>query len=157
MRRRWVLIGAVVLSCCTTTGTHGASNTGPPAPSTTVGEVEAHRRAWEQLGIDHYRIVYTVANPNGMGGSDWDGTHDIVVEDAEIVECSLLDNPFDIEDCSQVQVYPDTFRWLNLFEPEYTDVEYDATWHMPSTIFYDVPNSSVEEFEIRLISLEPID
>ena len=159
MRQAIAAIGLTILTACTTAPDNaGATTITTKATSTTtLGELEAHRRAREQLEIDRYHIVYTVANLNGMGGFDWDGTHDVVVEDGEIVACSVRVNSFDIEECDRIRVYPDTFRWLILFEAEHTDVTYDPVWHMPSAISYDVPDSADEEYEIRLISLEPLD
>jgi hypothetical protein len=136
-----------------------ASTTSLAPPPTTVDPYRylptaERRRAWEALGIDDYRITYTIRNPNGMGGSGYDGIYDVVVEDGVVVACTLEDAGWPhLNHCGDRPEVPVDvlFGWVDRLDPEFTEVRYDPELHLPRRIDHDDPVSFDEEYFIRIL------
>jgi hypothetical protein len=126
--------------------------------STTPTELEL----WKALGIDDYRISFSIQNLNGMG----EGEHNVYsfeVRYGEIANCRVepLDGPVDRAGlCNDLAFAPGyspvvyLFSRLNQFDPRYTSVIYDPQWHLPTHVSYDRPDVVDEEMEIELLLFE---
>jgi hypothetical protein len=154
---RGLVVLAVFISACTAEPATTTSTT-TPSPTTSIPtEVERQQAEWEALGIDDYRIEYSVANLNGMGGSGDDGTYALTVVDGLIESCELEPRADGRQDCEDFVGWPDPtlFSWANRFDPEHTTIAFDPRWHLPSRISYDDPESIDEEYVVELIHFEP--
>ena len=70
--------------------------------------------------------------------------------------CTVTGNP-SRPGCGQSCVSTTLFDWVGSFDPEHTMVSYDERWHIPSSISFDDPDTVGEEYEMRLISFEPME
>jgi hypothetical protein len=156
---RGLTVLAVFIAACTPESTTTTTtSTTTPSPTTSIPtEVERHQAEWEALGIDGYRIEYSVANLNGMGGSADDGTYTLAVVDGLIESCELEPRADGRQDCEDFVGSPDPtlFSWANRFDPAHTIITFDPQWHLPSRISYDDPESIDEEYVVELIRFEP--
>jgi hypothetical protein len=158
---RGLVVVAVFISACTAesaTTTSTTTSTTSPSPTTAIQTaLERQQAEWEALGVDGYRIEYSVANLNGMGGSADDGTYTLAVVDGLIESCELEPRADGRQDCEDFVGLPDPtlFSWANRFDSEHTTIAFDPQWHLPSRISYDDPESIDEEYLVELIHFEP--
>ena len=120
--------------------------------------IESAKEEWDRLGVDNYRITYSVHNLNGVDGSPGDGVYTVVVFEGKVTECTLAPGRRgDNTECLQTtfgygQLPSDVlFNWVDLFEPGYTVVRYHPDVFLPILINYDRPTVADEEYEIKLI------
>ncbi len=116
---------------------------------------------WRQNGPEDYRIVYSRANLNGMGGSPGDGVFEVVVRHGKVAECVAQMNrrPSSQTECRPAVSDPISilFSWLATLNPNHTDVNYHPEWQFPTEAFYDDPNSVDEETRIRVHLFEVLE
>jgi len=136
-----------------------------PTPTGTIedpAESLSMQEEWDRLGITDYRIVYSINNLNGMGGSRGDGLYSVVVQDGKVTECEYEPSPSSGPNgCSVLlQAGPSPtpvgilFARLASWEPAFTIVEYDPELPLPVRIDYDEPGFADEEYKIRVIEFE---
>ncbi|MGI8516954.1 MAG: DUF6174 domain-containing protein [Acidimicrobiia bacterium] len=115
------------------------------------------RTQWESLGIDNYRIVYSVHHLNGMGGLAGDGTYHVTVKDGVVIACQLEEvQPGDRCDPDMSLPVDDLFSQVNRVGP-FTTVQFHPEWHIPESIVYDEPGVADEEYTMRLLEFEALD
>ncbi len=158
MEKRW-LAGLVAMTMfvasCTQTSTATTQIYGSADPLTV-------REEWDRLGIVDYRLVYSIRNINGMGGSPGDGLYSFVVRDGDVTECGFESSqPSGYDACVALsQIGPGWSPIETLFarlvssDPAFFTVEYHATLPLPVRIDYDDPATADEEYEIRVIEFQ---
>ncbi len=137
-----------------------------PSPAThpTVTIAPRHsaplRAAWTARGLGDYRLRYRVENLNGMGGGPKDGIYDATVHDGTVTECTITDSPVfdDGSSClgSGQGTVEALFRWVDLFDPDHTDLRLDPEWGFPTFIHFDVPDLADEEMIIDVLDFQPL-
>ncbi len=178
-----VLFALALAGCATSQDSDVESTVAPgPEPSQeSAAPLDVQRAAWEALNIVDYRIRYEIRNLNGMGGSPGDGTYDVTVRDGFVTDCTISEG-FQSEDgtcdlahfgaasTSELALPIDIlFSRVKAFEvaqslagsdgtdaARFTVVQYDPTWHFPSTIAYDDPEFADEEYRITVQGFEVV-
>jgi hypothetical protein len=114
--------------------------------------VRIELEAWERLGINSYRIVFSRSNLNGMGGSSGDGTYTVTVEEGQVTECHL-DPALKGEECPDRFGAPADwlFGWALAFDRAHLEISFDPVWHLPRRMLFDIPGVADEEISIRVI------
>lgn len=160
MEKRWfggLVAMSILVASCTPTSAPPGTVDGPTDPLSVQEE-------WDRLGITDYRIVYSIHNLNGMGGSPGDGLFSVVVQDGKVTECEYEPSPSSGSNgCSVLlQAGPSPtpvgilFARLASWEPAFTIVEYDPELPLPVRIDYDEPGFADEEYKIRVIEFEVV-
>lgn len=108
---------------------------------------------------ENYALVFSISNPNGMGGGDFDAVYAFEVRDGQVVECEVSQPGPNaaraVGVCDQVTSPADyLFSWADRFDPEYTRIEYDPDTSLPLEITYDEPGMADEDYEIRVLEFD---
>ena len=134
------------------------------APSVPEGVSTSHpplvdeRAQWESLGIDNYRMVYSVHHDNGMGGALGDGIYRVTVKDSVVIDCRLEEGlPGDRCGVDMSLPVDILFSWVDGVDPAFTTVQFHPEWHFPETIVFDEPGMADEEYTISLLEFEELD
>ena len=146
-----VLGCALMFASCDSASNESTNRRDLPLPRGAAAN-QAH---WRSLGIDDYRIVFERRNLNGMGGSSGDGIVTATVAGGEMTEC--IEDEIALAGFGPCQFIESTpvdklFEWLNAFDPEYTNVEYEPEFGFPVLITFDIPDAADEEYRITVRS-----